>query len=100
MQFAKESVVTQEWVWRFTALGRTVIVPFTLARSSIYFLLICALFVWAYNLGQVAAGQQIEYGSYLCYTEGCHAIKEGTRIVWECPVTNSSNNPFELPKHT
>ena len=90
MQIAKQELVNKEWVLRFEVKESIIVVPLSLIKSSVLFLVMCAMFVLAYNVGQQAAGQQAEYASYMC-TEGCKATASGSKIVWECPNLNNTN---------
>jgi hypothetical protein len=90
MQIAKQELINKEWVLRFEVKESIIVVPFSLIKSSVLFLVMCAMFVLAYNVGQQAAGQQAEYAVYMC-TEGCTATAQNNKIVWECPNLNNSD---------
>jgi hypothetical protein len=94
MQVVKEAVVNKEWVLRFEVKENIIVVPLALIKSSLLFLALCAIFVLAFNTGQLAAAQQAEYSAYMC-TQGCKPIASGNKIVWECP--QPANNTFIYP---
>lgn len=96
MGISREDVISKEWVLRFTALGRVIVLPYTVVRSGVYFLLICALFVYAYNTGQETAVSQVKVATYL-YTLGCNATAVNNQIVFECPHVEQRPYPFDSP---
>jgi hypothetical protein len=97
MQIAKQEYTDKEWVLRFDVKNTTVVVPLAMIKSSVLFLCICAIFIFAFNTGQLAAAQQVEYANYMICSENCHATAEGGKIVWDCPKLNDSANTFKYP---
>lgn len=86
MRIAREQVISREWVIEVKGF----VIPLALIKSCVLFLVMCSLFVLAFNVGQQAAAMQVEYFEYL-HTEGCSPHVENARIVWECPELNSTN---------
>lgn len=79
MRIAREKVINLEWVIEIKGF----VIPLSLIKSCVLFLVMCSIFVLAFNVGQQAAAMQVEYLEYM-HTEGCSPHAQGVTIVWTC----------------
>jgi hypothetical protein len=105
MEIEKAEMIRHEWVLRMGSL----IIPISAAKLFVETILLFAVAVFAYNVGQNDAAEQIKINSYLTNTgffnsdtqqyEKCDLVAMGSRLTWECGfyAPNASFNRYMKP---
>jgi hypothetical protein len=98
-------IVRQEWVIKHS----NIIIPIKAIKAFTEIIMLFVVAVFAYNVGQNDAAEQIKLNSYLTNTgfynsdtqryEKCELLSAGSRLMWNCPfyTPNASYNRFLVP---
>lgn len=94
MEMEKVEMKSQEWILR---IGN-VIIPITALKAGVEIILLFVVGMFAYNVGQNDAVEQVKLNAYISDTGiynsltnsfyKCYMFSEGIKIIWRCENTN------------
>lgn len=105
VEMEKSQLIRQEWIIRHN----NIIIPIKAIKAFTEIIMIFVVVIFAYNVGQNDAAEQIKLNSYLTNTgfyntdtqryEKCELMAANNRLVWNCDfyTPNASFNRYIKP---
>lgn len=105
VEMEKAQLIRQEWIIKHN----NIIIPIKAVKAFTEIIMIFVVAIFAYNIGQNDAAEQIKLNSYLTNTgfynantqqyEKCELMAAGSRLMWSCDfyTPNASFNRYLKP---